>query len=69
MVIVWGEETREGAIVGDRMTEIGQGGGDFVETFELHKITSLHLPRTQVKQKDQNLFRMRPGCLAALSAP
>jgi hypothetical protein len=27
--------------VGDRMTEKGQCGGDLVETFELHKITSL----------------------------
>jgi hypothetical protein len=28
-------------IVGDRMTEKGRGGGDLVETFELHEITSL----------------------------
>ncbi len=28
-------------IVGDRMTEKGRGGGDLVETFELHKITPL----------------------------
>jgi hypothetical protein len=27
--------------VGDRMTEKGRGGGDLVETFELHEITSL----------------------------
>ena len=26
--------------MGDRMTEKGRGGGDLVETFELHKITS-----------------------------
>ena len=31
MVIVGG-----GRIVGDRMTEKGRGGGDLVETFELH---------------------------------
>ncbi len=41
-----GEETREGTIVGDRMTEKGRGGGDLVETFELHKITSLPYFRT-----------------------
>jgi hypothetical protein len=28
-------------IVGGGMTEKGQGGGDLVETFELHEITSL----------------------------
>ena len=36
-------------IVGDRMTEIGRGGGDLVETIELHEITSLpyfHAPRS-----------------------
>ena len=27
--------------MGDRMTEKGRGGGDLVETFELHKNTSL----------------------------
>jgi len=27
--------------VGDRMTEKGRGGGDLVETFDLHEITSL----------------------------
>ncbi len=27
--------------MGDGMTEKGQGGGNLVETFELHKITSL----------------------------
>ena len=34
--------------MGDRMTDIDQGGGDLVETFELHKITSLltfHAPK------------------------
>ena len=55
---------------GDRMTEKGRGGGDLVETFELHQITSLPLlPRTQEQRMDWNLFRMRPGCPAALSAP
>jgi hypothetical protein len=33
-------------IVGDRMTEKGQGGGNLVETFELHKITSIPNFRT-----------------------
>ncbi len=28
--------------MGDRMTEKGRGGGDLVETFELHEITSFH---------------------------
>ena len=32
---------KRGTIVGDRMTEKGRGGGDLVETFELHEITSL----------------------------
>jgi hypothetical protein len=27
--------------MGDRMTEKGRGGGDLVEAFELHEITSL----------------------------
>ena len=29
------------AVVGDRMTEKGQDGGDLAETFELHELTSL----------------------------
>jgi hypothetical protein len=38
----WGGRRQErGTIVGDRMTEKGQGGGDLVEKFELHEITSL----------------------------
>ena len=42
MLIVVGERRQErGTIVGDRMTEKGRGGGDLVETFELHEITSL----------------------------
>jgi hypothetical protein len=42
MVIV-GEGRRQemGMIVGDRITEEGEGGGEWVETCELHKITSL----------------------------
>jgi hypothetical protein len=50
MLIVVGERRQErGTIVGDRMTENGRGGGDLVEIFELHKITSLpyfHAPRS-----------------------
>ena len=42
MVIVWGgRRHKRGMIVGDGMTEKGRGGGDLVETFELHEITSL----------------------------
>ena len=54
--------------MGDRTTEKGQGGGDLVETFELHEITPLptfHAP----KSSDRNLLHMHPGCLATLSAP
>ncbi len=40
IVIVGGEETRGVMIVGGGMTEKGQGGGNLVETFELHEITS-----------------------------
>jgi len=35
-----GGSQKRGTIVGDRMTEKGRGGGDLVETFDLHKITS-----------------------------
>jgi hypothetical protein len=72
MLIVGGGGGRQerGTIVGVRMTEKGRGGGDLVETFELQEITSLpFFLRTQEQRKDQNLFRMRPGCPAALSAP
>ena len=42
MVIVGGgRRQKRGAIVGDRMTEKGRGGGDLVETFDLHGVTSL----------------------------
>jgi len=41
MVIVGGGRQKRGTVVGDRMTEKGRGGGDLVETFDLHKITSL----------------------------
>jgi len=41
MVIVGGGRQKRGTIVEDRMTEKGQGGGDLVETFDLHEITSL----------------------------
>ncbi len=65
-----GERQERGTIVGVRMTEKGRGGGDLVETFELQEITSLpFFPCTQEQQKDRNLFRMRPWCPAALSAP
>jgi hypothetical protein len=37
---------KRGGLVGDRMTEKGQSGGDLVETFELHKITSFSYFRT-----------------------
>ena len=38
----WGGRRQErGMIVGDRMTEKGRGGGDLVETYELHEVTSL----------------------------
>jgi len=36
-------------IVGDRMTEKGRGGGDLVETIDLHEFTSLpnfHAPKS-----------------------
>ena len=36
-----GRRQERGVIVGDRMTEKGRGGGDLVETFELHEIISL----------------------------
>ena len=36
-----GDKRGRGMIVGDRMTEKGRGGGNLVETFELHEITSL----------------------------
>ena len=52
------------------MTEKGPGGGDLVETFELHKITSFPYFRTPMSsRKGRNLFRMCPGYPAALSAP
>ena len=41
LIVRGGGDKRRGAIVGDRMTEKGRGGGKWVETFELHKITSL----------------------------
>ena len=41
MIVRGGGDKRRGAIVGDRMTEKGRGVGKWVETFELHKITSL----------------------------
>jgi hypothetical protein len=41
LIVVGGRIKERGTIVGDRMTENGRGGGDLVETFELHKITSL----------------------------
>jgi len=41
LIVRGGGDKRRGAIVGDRMTEKGRGVGKWVETFELHKITSL----------------------------
>jgi hypothetical protein len=50
--------------------EVGLGGGDLVEFFELHEINSRPTFRPPPeREKDQNLFRMCPGRRAALSAP
>jgi hypothetical protein len=49
------------------MTEKGRGGGDLVETFELHEITSL--PYLRAPRSSERAGTYSPGCPAALSAP
>ena len=49
-----------GAIVGGRMTEKGQGGGKWVETFELHEITSLPTFHTPKSRKRTGTY---PACV------
>ncbi len=49
-----GRRQERGEIVGDRITEKGRGGGDLVETFDLHKITSLpnlHAPKSSERTR------------------
>jgi hypothetical protein len=60
--------------VGDRMTEKGRGGGDLVETFELHEITSLpyfRAPRSRSSERTRTYSSWVLGVRlpAALSAP